>query len=123
MTSGLAIALSQGIGEHSLGRPGTAIRVLLLFTFVRPQRSSASSWPPAHASESSGMNPPRPPFAGRIALRATIIAAASIPVTLGFRFWIHPLLHAVRLPGLIALVAVPVWLITAAAQLAWRRLH
>lgn len=123
LTSGLAIALSQGIGEHSLGRPGTAIRVLLLFTFV-PAATQFGFLVAAGAYLGILRHEPaRLPFAGRVALRATIIAAATIPVTIGFRFWVHPLLHTVRLPGLIALVAIPVWLIAAAAQLAWRRPH
>lgn len=121
LASGLAIALSQGIGEHSLGRPGPAIRVLLLFTLVPAATQfgflvAAGAYLGFVRRESARLR-----FAGRVVLGATIAAAASIPVTVGFRFWVHPLLHAVGLPVLIMLVAVPVWLIATAAQVAWRR--
>jgi hypothetical protein len=123
LASGLAIALSQGIGEHSLGRPGSAARVLLLFTLVPAATQfgflvAAGAYLGVVRRESARLR-----ASGSVALRATITAAASVPVTVAFRFWVHPLLHALGLPVLIALVAVPVWLAAAAAQLAWRRTH
>jgi hypothetical protein len=121
LASGLAIALGQGIGEHSFSRPGTAIQVLLLFTLVPAVTQfsflvAAGAYLGVVRREAARLR-----FAGWVALRATIIAAASVPFTIGFRFWADPLLHAVGLPGLIAAVAAGVWLVAAAAQLAWHR--
>lgn len=125
LATGLVIALGQGIGEHSFGAPGTAIRVLLLFTLVTGTSQfgfliAAGAYLGIVRRESHGLS-----GHGRIALRAAIAAAASVPVTIAFRFWIHPLLpalglrHAGGLPVLIALAAAAAGGAAVITQLAW----
>jgi hypothetical protein len=125
VASGLLIALGQGIGEHAFGNPGTAIRLVLLFTLVTAATFfgflvAAGAYLRVVRREAVRLD-----FPGRVALRATIAATASVPLTVAFRFWIHAPLHAVTrgggLPALIALVAVLVWIAAVVAQLAWRR--
>jgi hypothetical protein len=121
--SGLAIAVAQAVGEHWPAGLAAA-QGIVLFAVI-----AAGGLLAFLATAGSYLHlvrrPPARPAPARLAVvHATVAAAASVPVTVAFRFLAGPVTESLTgLAGAIAVVAALVWVTVLVAHPARHRRH